>query len=283
MSAIFYRTTALILLLLAVTSAQFYYDVAKLPGVRCSSADRDCQTVFSPEAIRLIDLGFNATIGSFLWAGTMPEILDLFLNDKTEYIPDVRYINAVDPKLSYPYAFSVLTLPAISTATYPQAITEAQRIGERGLLHADPDWRIPYYMAINYFLELKDGEDALKYFDIAAQTPGIPDFAKRFAENFGIGANDRKKVEELWATIRDSTNDPDTKARAQAYIDRLQIFDYLEAAAKVYKQRFGSWPAAPQVMADKGIIPFVPQDPFGYTFIINKDGSAGINVNKYPG
>jgi hypothetical protein len=26
----------------------------------------------------------------------------------------------------------------------------------------------------------------------------------------------------------------------------------------------------------KGIIPAVPPDPFGFTFVINKDGTAGI-------
>ena len=275
MSITIHRTTALILLLLVVIAAQYFYDVAEISSAAVPQS-------FSPEFVRLFDLGFHATVGSFLWAGTMPEILDLFINGKTEYIPDVAYLNAVDPKLSYPYAFSVLTLPAIPTAKFPQAIAEAQRIGEQGLLKADPDWRIPYYMAINYFLDLKDGENALKYFDIAARTPGIPDFAKRFAENFGIGTNERRKVEELWATIRDSTNDPATKERAQAYIDRLQMLDYLEAAAKIYKQHFGSWPTAPQQLADKGIIPAVPQDPFGYTFIIHKDGTAGINVNQYP-
>ena len=82
-------------------------------------------------------------------------------------------------------------------------------------------------MATDYFLELKDDKDALLYYNLAAHTPGIPDYALRFSLNFGIKSNERQKTEELWATIRDSSNDPDTKERAQAYIDRLEIFDYL--------------------------------------------------------
>ncbi len=262
----------LALLFLAIILSQYGYDVAKISTVALPSS-------FSPTFIHMFDMGFDSTAGSFLWVSTMPEILDFF-NGKTEYLQDERFVNAVDPKLSYPYAFSVLTLPAI--AVYPGALNDATVIGQAGIANADPDWRIPYYMAIDYFLDLKDGEDALKYFDIAARTPGIPDFARRFALNFGIGSNERAKVEELWATIRDSTNDPTEKERAQAQIDRLDILDYLQAAAGAYKQKFGAYPTSTDALVQKGIIPSVPPDPFGFTFIINKDGTSGIDTTKIP-
>jgi hypothetical protein len=268
----FGQAAILALLFPAIILSQWAYDVAKISAAALPQS-------FSPSFIRMFDMGFDSTVGSFLWVGTMPEILDLF-RGKTEYLQDERFVNAVDPKLSYPYAFSTLTLPAV--AKYPDAMKDAMAIGEAGIQSADPDWRIPYYMAINYFLELKDGRNALKYFDIAARTPGIPDFARRFALNFGIGSNERAKVKELWATIRDSTKDEFTKERAQAYIDRLDMFDYLEAAAKIYKQKFGAFPASPDELVQKGIIPSLPQDPFGFTFIIKSDGTAGIDVNKIP-
>ena len=209
----------------------------------------------------------------------MPEILDLF-NNKTEYLTDLSYLNAIDGKFGYPYAFSVLTLPVVTH--FPQAISDSMTIGQLGLTHADPDWRIPYYMAFNYYLQLKDPVSALKYFDIAAQTPGVPEFAQRFAENFGSDASERAKTEALWATIRDSSNDPATKDRAQAYIDRLQMFDFLESAAKIYKQQNGAAPISLDQLVQKGIIPELPQDPFGYTFLINKDGTVGIDLTKPP-
>ena len=155
-------------------------------------------------------------------------------------------------------------------------------IGQRGLANADPDWRIPFYVATNYYLELKDKKDAQWYYDIAARTPGVPAFAERFGLNFGIGSNEREQTKQLWETIRDTTNDGFTKQRAQAYIDRLDILDYLEAAAKIYKQKFGSEPPSVEALAQKNIIPSVPVDPFGFTFVINPDGTAGIDADKIP-
>jgi hypothetical protein len=255
-----------------VVLLQFQYDAAKitLPSSTVST--------FSPFMVQSIDMGFNPAVSSFLWATTMPEILDLF-RGRTEYFTDLAFVNAVDPKMSYPYAFSVLTLPIVPTSTYPDALQQSIAIGQEGIKNGDPDWRVPYYMATNYFLQLKDTKEALVYYNLAAQTPGIPQYAERFALNFGIETNQRQTIEQLWATIRDSTNDPDTKARAQAYIDRLQDFDYLDAASKQYKKEFGVYPTSTAQLVEKNIIPAVPRDPFGFTFIIDLNGTSAINLS----
>lgn len=255
-----------------VVLLQYQYDATKI------TLASDSTSGVSPFMVRVADMGFHPAVSSFLWATTMPEILDLFVG-KTEYLKDLAFVNAIDPKMSYPYAFSVLTLPAVPAKDYPDGVAQSILIGQEGLKNADPDWRIPYYMATNYYLALKDTKDALVYYNIAANTPGVPQFAARFALNFGIGTNQRQKVEELWGTIRDSTNDPDTKARAQAYIDRLQDFDYLDAASAQYKKAFGKFPTSTMELVQKGIIPAVPQDPFGFTFIIQADGTSAIDLS----
>jgi hypothetical protein len=236
----------------------------------------------TPVMVRMLDMGFHPAVASFLWATTMPEILDLWERGRTEYFPDLAFVNAVDPKLSYPYAFSVLTLTAVPTSSYPDAFAQSVKIGEAGMANADPDWRIPYYMATNEFLYAHDQQKAAWYYNLAAQTPGVPQYAARFALNFGIETNQRKKTEELWATIRDSSNDPATKARAQAFIDHLQIFDYLDAASAQYRREFGAYPTSTTALVAKGVIPAVPPDPFGFSFIVKPDGTTAIDQNRMP-
>lgn len=272
------RFALLVLLLLLVVFLQYANDaVAKNGPVVPPSA----QSGVSPLMIRLADLGFHPAVGSFLWVTTMPEILDLF-GGKTEYFNDLAFTNAVDPKMSYPYAFSVLTLTAVPTSTLPNEMQDSITIGKLGLQNADPDWRIPYYMAMNYYLGLHDKKKALEYFDIAARTPGVPQFAARFSLNFGVGTSERKTTEELWATIASSTNDQFQKDRANAYIAHLTALDYLDAASKTYKQKFGTYPTSTDVLVAKGIIPSVPQDPFGFIFYIAKDGDAAVDYANLP-
>jgi hypothetical protein len=269
------KTITLVLLLALVAALQVEYDATKL-----TLPSSGAQTV-SPFMVRLLDMGFHPAVASFLWATTMPEILDLW-NMKEEYFTDLAFVNAVDPKLSYPYAFSVLTLTAVPAQDDPLALEQSIAIGKQGIADADPDWRIPYYMATNEFLYAKDDVAAAEYYNMAAQTPGVPAYAERFSLNFGIETNQRQKTEQLWETIADSTNDPDEKARAQAYIDHLEDFDYLDAAAAQYQKEFGVFPTSTAELVAKGIIPSVPVDPFGFTFIIGADGKSAIDLNTFP-
>lgn len=268
-----FRIVILVLLFVAVILFQYGYDATAVSRPSVSAR-------LSPNFVRAVDMGFHAPVASFAWIGTMPEILDLLFNGKAEYFSDLNFVTGVDPKMSYPYAFSVITVPLI--ISIPNAVQTANAIGERGLGVADPDWRIPFYMATNYYLELHDKADALRYYDIAARTSGVPSTTERFAINFSIGFGSRDQTKALWETIRDTTNDEFTKARAQAYIDRLDELDYLEAAAKQYKAAYGVFPKSPDDLVAKHVIPQVPQDPFGFSFLMNPDGTATIDVAHPP-
>ncbi len=270
----FAKIFVIVALLALIVLLQYEYDATKITLPASAG-----QSAVSPFVVRIIDMGFHPAVASFMWATTMPEILDMF-NKKYEYLSDLAIVTAIDPKLSYPYAFSVLTLPAVPLADDPQEIAQADTIGEQGLAAADPDWRIAYYMATNEFLYAKNDQEAAWYYNIAANTPGVPQYAERFSLNFGIETNQREKTEQLWETIKDSTNDPATQARAQAYIDHLEDFDYLDAASKQYKALFGKYPTSTAELVEKGIIPSVPVDPFGFTFIINPDGTSGIDLSQ---
>jgi hypothetical protein len=263
-----------VLLFGMIIGLQYEYDMSAKAFAAVSSSSSG----LSPTMIRYFDMGFSPAIAAFLWAPTMPEILDLFRN-RTEYFSDLDFLNGVDPRFGYPYAFSVLTLPA---TPYKDAVAESVKIGLEGLQNADPDWRIPYYMATNYYLDLKDEKDAIWYYDVAARTPGIPEYAESFSLNFSVGPNDRKKAEALWATIEDSSNDELTKERAQDYIDHLQDLDLIQEAAQAYKDHFGNYPTSTAELVQSGILPELPQDPFGFTFLINKDGTAGIDYKDLP-
>lgn len=263
----------IILLIGFVAFFQFEYD---LNSISTSSVGYK----ISPQLMHLIDFGFDPQVASFSWITNMPEILDLFNGKNIKYFSDLNYTTGVDPKLSYPYAFSVITLPLVKSLHNSYNI--ANTIGEDGIKFADPDWRIPFYMATNYYLGLHNKEKALYYYDITSRTPGVPSTTERFAINFSISFGSRDYTKSLWETIRDTTKDKFLKERAQAYIDRLNDLDYLELAAKQYKNVFGVYPKSPSDLVLKKIIPELPQDPFGFNFIFDANGVATIDVAHPP-
>ncbi len=268
------KITLLAILFVAIVASQLGYDATKkaLPPGQSAGV--------SPAFVRLADMGFHSAAGSFLWISTMPEILGVYFQGSTQYIDDLAFVNAVDPKLSYPYAFSVLTLPAIQR--FPNRHAVAAEIGARGVRDGDSDWRVPYYLGATYYLDLKDEKNALKYYDIAAHTPGIPEISRSFALNFAALPNDHQKTRALWVSIRDTTNDESVKQRADDYIYRLEILDYLDTAAKAYKMKKGIFPKNPEALVEVGVIPEIPQDPFGYSFIFNDRGLTSLDLEHPP-
>lgn len=264
-------TVALVLVLFAgVATLQYAADLWRTQGPQPKPSTP------SLALVRSVDLGLHATAAAFLWINTIIELP--FLQDGyPKFAADLALINNLDPKFSFPYAFTVLVLP---NTKYPDRINETLRIGELGVAQAEPDWRIPFYLATTYHLELKDKVNAARYFDIAAQTPDAPYYIRRFSINYGIAQSDRERTRQVWQFIHDHANEETTKERAKAYLARLDMFDYLDAAVKVYKQKYSAYPKTLDELVTKRIVPELPTDPFGFEFVIDSSGLVGINKTK---
>lgn len=222
--------------------------------------------------VKAADLGLNAAASDYIWI-SMIQYFGGFRRDGYEKLDDyIRLANDLDPKFSYPYAFGTLLLPG-------EGMTDqAIEIGERGLKDSDPDWRIPYYMAVTYAFSKKDTANAAKYFDIAAKTPGAPSNIQIVAAAYGSRPDLRQQTKLIWQSLYDTSNDEVAKKRAQAYIDHFAILDVLEQAAAIYKQEKGSYPANVDDMVAANILRYIPQDPFGFTFYIDEEGRARVKT-----
>lgn len=231
----------------------------------------------SAATIRLIDLGLHLPIASLMWIDKRLDVLTLSDTNRS-FLDTVTLINGIDPQFSTPYAFSTLVMPNQRRCSYCRA--EALEIGKRGIAQAEPDWRIPFYMAVEYFTELKDKKQAAYYFDIAARTPGAPPNIKTFSLNYSTAVNERSESRRIWRALAQATSDKETRARAEKYLERLDLFDLLDQSVSVYRRRFGMYPKDLQSLVTARIIPFVPADPFGYTLELKDDGRIGFKVEQ---
>jgi hypothetical protein len=223
---------------------------------------------------RVLSLGLGSAGASFLWIQNISELPSLSIG-ADNFFANFDLITSLDAKLSFPYAYTVIALPL--ARKYPARIEKTFEIGRRGVALADPDWRIPFYLAATYQLERADFENAVKFYDITARTPGVPEPIQKFAENFGASPKLREETKRVWAAIYHSTNDKLLRDRAKKYVERLFLFDYLEKAARAYKERFGIYPRMPEEMAKRGVISEVPSDPLGFEIYITSDGFVTLN------
>lgn len=249
----------------AVFATQYYYDLQKAKQKTLSIA-------LSPKLAKAFDMGLHSALASFLWIETRTE-LPFLQNGYQKFAEELNLINTLDPKFSTPYSFSVLVLPITE---YEGKVKAAIEIGERGVRDADPDWHIPFYLATVYHLYLKDAVNAAKYFDLAAQMPGIPEIIKRFAINYGVLPKLRDQTKQVWLAIYESTDDELAKERARLYVRHYEILDYLDQAAAVYKKQFGEYPKDIEELAAKKIVKEIPRDPFDLEFQMYEGGIVGI-------
>jgi len=260
-------TITALLLLLGIILTQRAYDAKKPRGGEADIPQ------FSLPLVETFDLGLHSAAAGYYWINEVIFEAPTLKYGFAKFSADLQFINGLDPRFSFPYYWTVLTLPNTS---YPDSVNAAIAIGERGVRDADPDWRTAFYLATLFHLYKNDKANAAMYFDIAARDPGAPFYIKRFSENYGIAPNAREQTKQVWTAIAQSNDSPDLKARAKAYISRLDMFDFLEQAVKIYKQKYGRFPLHIDDLITGNILTALPQDPFGFQFYAYPDGTVGI-------
>lgn len=250
----------------AMVASQRAYDVSK--------AQLAIQTQPPAAAmVRSFDLGLHSAIASLLWLDVRTE-LPFLRQGVQHFLTGLKLINDLDPRWSTPYAFTVLVLPNVPA--YKERVPVALAVGERALAAADPNWTIPFYMGTIYQLELKDHANAARYFDLAAATAGVPEIIRRFAINYGIHPESLAATKQAWAVIYATSPDPAVRERATGHVAHLEILEYLNAAVQVFRQKTGRYPADLEEVVRAGILPNIPEDPFGFQFKIYDQGVVGI-------
>lgn len=221
--------------------------------------------VIPAAVIRASDLGLHTMTASFLWLAVIQRLVPIGFDRLDAYIGQ---INDIDPKFSYPYAFGVLLLSGQNN------LDAGTRIGMRGIAEADTDWRIPYYLAMNYHTATKDRAHAAFYFALAARTRGAPENVRMVAATYGSRKTYRAETEEIWSALLETSRDEVVRGQARDILTRLKILDLLEQAASAYKKQHGLFPKQAEDLISGRILTTLPIDPFGSHFVFDKDGNA---------
>lgn len=251
----FVNTAIIILLFEAIAISQYYSDVQKkeLPLVP--------PTIIPEQAIKLVDLGLHSAAASAMWIYTIQNV-----TEHADKLPQlIENVTTIDPKFSYPYAFAALTIPSFLFPGFPDKAVE---IAKKGILEADQDWRIPYYLATTYHIFFKDREEAALYFDIAARTPGAPDKIKTIAHFYGTAPSVREQTKQIWLSIYEESRDESVKETAKNYLVQIELLDSLDKAVLLYKQRYHKNPITIEDLVIGKIIKEVPVSPLGLEFYL---------------
>jgi tetratricopeptide (TPR) repeat protein len=253
-------TLKAVVLILAIASFQYFFDLKKLERPLMPPA------IIPAQALKLGDLGLHSATSAMMWIYTIQK-----LETSSQELPKlIKNINNIDPKFSYPYAFTALVLPQFGF------IEQAIEIAKKGIAEADPDWRIPYYLATTYHIFLKDRKNASLYFDIAANTPGAPENIVSISARYGTTKDMLEQTKQIWISLYETSGDELVIERAKNYIIHIEIIQALEKASLLYKQKYGFWPKTMEDLVTGRILKEIPKSPLGVGFRIELDGKISV-------
>lgn len=242
-------------LLIAISGSQYYSDA--------KNKERPLipPTIIPDQAMKMADLGLHAAAASAMWVYAIQQV-----TGNPDKLPQlIASVNAIDPKFSYPYAFAALVLPSFPIPGFRDKTVE---IAERGIREADPDWRIPYYLATTYHIFFKNREKAAYYFDLAARTPGAPDKIKSISHFYGTASDIREQTKQIWLSIYESTGDELVREQAYNYLVQIELLNTLDKAVLLYRQKYKKYPDKIEDLVSGKIIKEVPVSPLETKFYI---------------
>ena len=175
----------------------------------------------------------------------------------------------LDPYNMDAYYFAQAILPW--DAGKPQ---EAIDLLEYGFAHRTWDWYLPFFLSFDYAFFMKDYGKAAEYLKKAAElnprAAWFSTLAARYYYEGGKTALALAYLKELIPTARNEAIRKQLIIRAQALERILQ----LEEAIDDFTNRFHRAPYRLQELVDLGILNHIPEDPYGGTFYLDKQGKV---------
>jgi hypothetical protein len=164
-------------------------------------------------------LGYDQAAASLAWLRTVQYYGEHARGDQNfdmlYHMCDVT--TDLDPSFEEPYVFGSFIL--LTEGRRPSA---GMRLLEKGR-EANPDaWRLFFETGFAYYIAWEDYAEAAKHFTAAANMPGAPEQASRFAAYVTYRAGELRTSLLLWADLAERTTNPELREKALEKVEELQ-------------------------------------------------------------
>ncbi len=243
------------------------YDVTYLPSSRVA---------------RLASLGQRGLVADLYWLSAVQ-----YIGEKEglaaqrgwdRLYPLLDLVTDLDPRHGYAYQTGGIVLSVAGR------LDESDAILKKGVERGPPYWTFPYYLAFNAWFYRGDYQAAARWAEVAARTkgasPNISHLAVSLAAKGGTPEQAIQLLTELKATVTD-------EAIASRLDEQLKLAvlerdaQALERLAKAYRARFGLPLLDLSQLVTAGMLPRLPDDPFGGTYRWEADGKVHSSANPF--
>jgi hypothetical protein len=188
-------------------------------------------------------------------------------------------ITTLDPKFVRVYEAGGLALTTLVVLP-----SQSNQLLMKGVKQNPDEWKLPFYLGINYFFELYDDGKAGEYMAQASRIPGAPPGLVPIAANLFASAKSPQQAVDILATAYHNTSDESAKKLLEL---RLKIMlaerdvVMLEQAVNRYHTVQGRFPARLEDLVSAGMLQQLPQEPAGGHYVYDALTGA-VSSSEFP-
>jgi hypothetical protein len=236
----------------------------------------DLLYVPNEKLLRHFTAGLDSVIADFMWLHCIQYTAQQLHGDRSfrwlEQMLDT--ITTLDPYFTGAYRYGGIFLASLKADD--DASVELLR---RGIAHNPWAWQIPYELGMVYLLNRQDepgSEKIASYYLGMAAAAGAPEVVRNLAADLQGKYNLVDIERNMWAGLLES-DDRFLREMAEGKLIELNLKEWAAQLTEVvaqYRARTGALPGSLQELVAQGIIPPLPEDPFGGTFEIDQNGTV---------
>lgn len=168
-------------------------------------------------AFRPLLLGFHPLAADLYWLRTIQYFGEHIQTDRQyPYLYAlVDFVTGLDPHFVDAYRLGGLFL--VITRRFPEGIS----IYEKGIAANPGRWELPYDLGRLYFLELKEYEQALRWWLVADRLPDRPHYLPRMIARLYAKTGALETALELWKAIYEESDNEWIRKRAQEEMKKI--------------------------------------------------------------
>lgn len=223
------------------------------------------------EYLKVAVLGYRQAVADLIWIKAVQH-----LGERKPSIQSYLWayhaadvLTDLDPKFAIVYQ-SVGTILGV----WAERPKESIAILTKGMAHNPTVWELPFFVGYDYYYVLNQPREAARYFQIAAELPGSPDYLPRLAARMSVEAGDHAAALEFLQRLYAQTRDERVREGLQRRMVEVQAdqgIRRLEAAVQQFKARYGTWPKSLNELVTRGVLADLPVDPTGGTYELNTE------------
>ncbi|HKT35414.1 MAG TPA: hypothetical protein VJR03_11330 [Nitrospira sp.] len=239
--------------------------------------------MFLPDAeyLGLASMGYREVVADALWLQTIQVMGERKVSEAAGrwLYRAFDIITTLAPNFVRVYEAGGLALTTL--VVLPE---ESNRLLMKGAEHNPTEWKLPFYLGINYYFEYYDDAKAAEYMAQASRIPGAPPGLVPIAANLFASAKSPQQAVDILTTAYRSTSEESAKTLLEL---RLKIMlaerdlVMLEQAINRYHTVQGRFPARLEELVSAGLVQELPQEPGGGHYVYDAR-TGGVSSGEFP-